>query len=373
MKTLFLTLKTFSATGAIEKVCRVAGRALYENSITGRGEFMMYSKDDPENVNTQPYLPANLFKGFDGSRIKFTIQSTKEGGKSDVAVLSHLDLLSTGYCIKLASPKTKLVLIAHGTEIWKPISRAKKIMMQKVDLLAPASNFTRSRIEELNEIPGDRFSVLYNCLDPFLPQPPGSARRKEFRNSYGFTDEEVVLMAFSRITSTKNDTGYDKILIGIKKLQSACPKLRLLCVGKYEEEEKTRLMQLIHALGIEYDVIFTGFVPESVIGDYFNMADAYIIPGEKEVFGFPFLEALYYNKLVIAGKINEDTTQGYEEKMGYFINIDNQEEIINTLKEVYDRVHSFRPDRGLLVDKFGFPAYKNNWKNLLEKLKFDTP
>ena len=246
-------------------------------------------------------------------------------------------------------------------------------MMQKVDLLAPASNFTRSRIEELNEIPGDRFSVLYNCLDPFLPQPPGSARRKEFRNSYGFTDEEVVLMAFSRITSTKNDTGYDKILIGIKKLQSACPKLRLLCVGKYEEEEKTRLMQLIHALGIEYDVIFTGFVPESVIGDYFNMADAYIIPGEKEVFGFPFLEALYYNKLVIAGKINEDTTQGYEEKMGYFINIDNQEEIINTLKEVYDRVHSFRPDRGLLVDKFGFPAYKNNWKNLLEKLKFDTP
>src|ERR1019366_7827259 len=325
--------------------------------------------DDPENINPQPYLPANVFRGFEHARLKFMTESIKEAKKSSVVVLSHFNLLPAGYLIKLIAPKTKLILIAHGIDIWKPISAAKKIMMQKVDLVVAASNFTKTKMAALHEIPGENFSVLYNCLDPFLPQPPGWSRRKEFRNSYGFDDDDVVLMAFSRITAAKNDTGYDKVLITIKKLQSVCPKLRFLCVGKYEEEEKTRLDLLIHALGIEYDVIFTGFIPESVIGDYFNMADVYIIPGEKEVFGFLFLEALYYYKPVIAGKINEDTTQGYEEKMGHFIDIDNQEEMIAAIRNTYNGVNTFRPDRRLLVDKFSFPAYKNNWKALFDKFK----
>jgi phosphatidyl-myo-inositol dimannoside synthase len=368
LKTLFLTLKTFSATGAIEKVCRVAGRALYENSLTHRGDFRMYSLEDPKNVNTQPYLPANVFRGFGKSRLQFIRESIQEAKKSAVVVLSHYSLLTEGYLIKLLAPQVKLVLIAHGIEIWKPISTAKKNMMRKVDQVVAASNFTKIKMASLNGIPDEKFSVLYNCLDPFLLQPPGWSRRKEFRNSYGFEDDDVVLMAFSRITAAKNDTGYDKVLITIKKLQSTCAKLRLLCVGKYDEEEKGRLDRLIYALGIEFDVIFTGFIPETVIGDYFNMADAYIIPGEKEVFGFPFLEALFYNKPVIAGKIDEDTTEGFEEKMGHFINIDNQEEIIDAVRKTYECINTFKPDRRLLVNKFSFPAYKDNWKVLFDKL-----
>ena len=328
----------------------------------------MYSLEDPRSVNTQPYLPANVFRGFGKSRVRFIKESIEEAKKSDVIVLSHYSLVPEGYLIKLFVPKVKLVLIAHGIEIWKPISSLKRKMMRKVDQIVAASNFTRMRMANLNEIPGEKFTVLYNCLDPFLLQPPGWSRRKEFRNSYGFEDDDVVLMAFSRITAMRNDSGYDKVLLAMKKLQAICPKLRLLCVGKYEEEEKKRLDRLINALGIEYDVIFTGFIPETVIGDYFNMADAYIIPGEKEVFGFPFLEALFYNKPIIAGKINEDTTQGFEEKMGHFINIQSQEEILAAVKSTYDHINTFKPDRSLLVDKFSFPAYKKNWHVLLDKL-----
>jgi len=369
LKTLFLTLKTFSATGAIEKACRVTARALYENSISGRGEFFMFARDDESSANTQPYLPANLYRSFNRSRLRFTWQCLRDAKKFDLVVLSHFNLLPAGYFMKMLAPKIKLVLIAHGIEIWKPIPVTKKFMMQKVDWLVPASNFTKSKIESLNGISHSKFCIVYNCLDPFLPAPPNSARRKEFRYSYGFEENDVVIMAFSRISESMNDIGYDKILVALKKLQSACPRLRLLCVGKYREGEKKRLDLLINALGIEFDVIFTGFVPETVIGEYFNMADAYIIPGEKEVFGFPFLEALYYNKIVIAGKIDEDTTQGYENKMGHFIDINDQEEIIVALKHVYDGIDTYRPDRSLLVDKFSFPAYKANWQSLFDKIK----
>ena len=43
---LFLTLRVFSATGGIEKVCRIIGKLLYEMTFSGNKKFDIYSSHD---------------------------------------------------------------------------------------------------------------------------------------------------------------------------------------------------------------------------------------------------------------------------------------------------------------------------------------
>ena len=61
-KVLFLTLRVFSATGGIEKVCRVAGKALYElHSGAGDQKLQIFSLYDESAEINDKYFPANIF------------------------------------------------------------------------------------------------------------------------------------------------------------------------------------------------------------------------------------------------------------------------------------------------------------------------
>ena len=129
---LLLTLRVFSATGGIEKVCRILGNALHDLCGSSAKNclkiFSMY--DAPDDID-EKYFPSTLFSGFGINKIRFVYSSVLQGIKSDVVILSHVNLLKVGFIIKLLSPKTKLVLFAHGIEIWKPLSSLKKKMILK--------------------------------------------------------------------------------------------------------------------------------------------------------------------------------------------------------------------------------------------------
>jgi glycosyltransferase involved in cell wall biosynthesis len=349
-------------------VCKVAGKALYENAIDHREEFAMYSKHDPCDGNTQPYLPSNNFKGFGGQKNKFIRQSIKQGSHSKVVILSHINLLLAGYLIKLASPKTKVVLIAHGIEVWRPLTAAKKKMLRAIDKVVAVSKFTREKLIQLFGIPGQKLEVINNALDPFLLPPQNPARRSEFRSSYGYTDNDIVLMTLSRLSATEQEKNYDKVLIAIKKLHVLLPQLKYVFVGKYDEEEKSRIEGLAGALGIEYDITFTGFVPDSVIADYYNMADIYIMPSEKEGFGISFIEAMYYNKPVIAGNRDGTTDALADGRLGVLVDPQNQQEITAAIQRVATGITAYMPDRKLLLEKFSFDVYKKKWETLIAGL-----
>ena len=366
MKILYLTEKTFSASGGIEKACRIASLAMHQYSIESQGEFAMYSRQDSKSSNTHPYLPPSAHRGFGASKISFIIKSVRQGIKSDVVVLSNVSLLLPGFLFKLFAPKKKLILFTRGIEDWESFSLFKQKMLHRADTIIISGNFTKQKMKELFGLPEEKFSVLDNCLDPFLPELPASSTRNEFRYTYGFDESDIVLMTLSRLSIKEKDNGYEKIMFAIKKLHYSHPHLKYLFVGKYSDEEKLRLDKMVHALGIEYDVTFTGFIPGAVIGDYYNMADVFIVPGAKEGFGISFIEALYYNKPVIAG--GSDGIAGHPENnsLGIRIDLQNPEDITAAIQKVTADLAAFMPDRKLVMEKFSYPVYKNNLGKLLE-------
>jgi len=367
---LFLTLKIFSATGGIEKVNRIAGKALYEiETERGKTNFRLYSMHDSNEDNIEnKYFSNSAFEGFNKHRGRFVYKSIRAGIKSDVVILSHINLLLVGFFIKVLSPKTKLILITHGIEVWKVFPTWKKYALKKCDLVLPVSKFTKDTMIRLNSFPGEQFKILNNCLDPLLPEALHEDKSKNLLDRYGFANDNIILMTLTRLSVKEKYKGHENVLYAIQKLIIANNNIRYLLVGKYDEAEKQRLDKLVHELGLSEFVVFAGFILDEEIAAHYNLADIYVMPSKKEGFGIVFIEALYYNKPVIAGNKDGSVDALCNGKFGLLVDPDDQKEIAEAIEKMISIPSNYLPDRNLLMEKFSYSTYKNNFKEIIISL-----
>ena len=365
--TLFLTLKTFSATGGIEKVGRVAGKALYELGKDA-AQLSIYSLHDLNNYK-QHYFPNDIFSGFRAQKISFVLQAIKRGMTADTVILSHINLSMAGYLIKLFSPNTRLILLAHGIEVWKPLTGIRKRMIDKCDTIMPVSNYTKNIMKRMNGIEESRFHVMHNCLDPYLSIPIVSGKSPHLKVRYGFKDDDIILVTVTRLSQKERYKGYDKVLMALKDLKQEHPKLKYLLIGKYDDAEKRRVDDLIREYDLSSLVTFAGFVPDSELAEHFNVSDIYIMPSEKEGFGIVFIEAMYYGLPVIAGNIDGSVDALLNGKLGLLVNPLKTGEIKEAIVKVIHDRKRYVPDRKLLMEHFGYNKYKEALRKEIQVVK----
>jgi glycosyltransferase involved in cell wall biosynthesis len=291
------------------------------------------------------------------------------GVKNNIVILSHANLLLVGFFIKLFSPKTKLILIAHGIEVWEPFTGIRKRMLLKCDKILAVSQYTKDVLIQLNKVSRLKLQVLNNCLDPFLEEPVNKEKDAGLLAKYHISGADRVLMTLTRLAAKERYKGYDIVIESLCKLKATYPRLKYLIVGKYDEAEKQRLDKMITAHQLEGQVIFAGFVPDEALADHFNLADIYIMPSEKEGFGIVFIEAMYYNKPVIAGNRDGSVDALLNGQLGLLVNPVSEEEITSAIKKMILDKEQYLPDQKLLMQNFSYPVYKNKWKEILEDLQ----
>lgn len=360
---LFLTLKVFSATGGIEKVCRIASKSLYEYGLKNNKKIAISSlHDPPKSAFNNNYFPRIVYKGYGVNKLGFISDAVKRGRKADVVLLSHINLLPVGWLIKKFSPKTKLILIAHGIEIWSPLKSYILKMLNCCDKILAVSEFTRGKIIAMHNFPANKCLVLNNCLDPFLPLPKNEDD-SELRKRYGFGPEDKIIFTLTRISTDERYKGYDKVIEALALLQDEHPNAKYLISGSYDKIEKGKIDDQILKLGLKDKVVLSGFIAEDELASHFNMADLYIMPSKKEGFGLVFIEAMYYSLPVIAGNVDGSTDALLNGELGILVNPDSIVEIKESLERVLSGKSAFIPNRKLLIDNFGYEAYKRNIEN----------
>lgn len=363
---LFLTLRIFSATGGIEKVCRLAGKALYELSgesyIQGIKVFSLY--DEPADINTT-YFPETIFSGFAKKRIRFLYAAIHKGIHSQIIILSHVNLLTVGYFIKLFSPKTKVILIAHGIEVWSSFPGWKKRMLQRCDQVIPVSDFTKKKMMEMYQLPEQKFTILNNCLDPFLPPPKQTKKDNSLLARYGMNASDMVLLTLTRLASKEKYKGYDQVIQAVYELRNTHPAIKYLLVGKYDATEKARLDAIIKRLGLQNQVVFSGFIADEELAAHYALADVYIMPSQKEGFGIVFIEAMFYGKPVIAGNKDGSADALKNGNLGLLVDPDNQQQITHALVEVLSNTEKYIPNHQEVMQNFSFEVYKEKLKGIL--------
>src|ERR1700733_11731593 len=121
-KIILFTLQTFSTTGGIQKMTRTLAHSLNSLAKRNNWSFSLWSLYDRNDQLMPQYVPAENFKGFDQSRRKFILQTIFNAKNPDIVILSHINLAVIGLLIKAVNPKCKIWLVAHGIEVWRPLS-----------------------------------------------------------------------------------------------------------------------------------------------------------------------------------------------------------------------------------------------------------
>lgn len=366
---LFLTLRIFSATGGIEKVCRIAGKGMYELGLQHHWRTKIHAiYGNKERPSENMYFPHLLVTGYNGQKILFSLNSIRAGLNSKVVVMSHVNLLLVGYLIKLFRPSTKLLMLAHGIEVWSPFPAWKKRMLKKVDIFLPVSHFTQQKMQDLYGLPAEKFIVLNNCLDPLLEVPLEKGKNPGLLQRYGLSAENKILLTVARMSDTEHYKGYDRVISALPSLVKEHPELRYLLVGKYDENERQRLDHIIAGLNLQDKVIFAGFVPDHELPLHFLLADVFVMPSEKEGFGIVFIEAMFYGLPVIAGNMDGSVDALANGELGQLVDPHDLNAIQKALAKILDDRERFLPDQKLLMNKFSYKTYKAKLEQLFAPL-----
>jgi phosphatidylinositol alpha-1,6-mannosyltransferase len=363
-KILLLTLKTFSLTGGIEKVCRSIAYALQQLKNKHLLDFNMISfYDDQPEAN---YIDVKLFSGYKGKRIKSFFYAVKEGIKSDTVILSHINLAPVGLLIKIINPKTELILWTHGIEVWRPINFIKKLFLRKVDQVVAVSNFTAKSLTEWHQVSSSKIKVILNALDPFFKVPRIESSSYLYEK-YHIPRSAPIIIALTRLSSSEQNKNYDKVIQLLGELKKEGKPVYYLLGGKYDEREYERIQQLKTQSHLEKEVILSGFVSDEEIIHYYHSAQAFVLPSTKEGFGLVFIEAQACGLQVLAGNQDGSTDAVLNPEAGILVDPTDTELLKQALLQIIENTPTLEQKQAIqtaCLNDFSFERFAMDFENL---------
>jgi phosphatidylinositol alpha-1,6-mannosyltransferase len=361
MKILFLYLDAFRQTGGIEKFNRAFMKALDDISKDGLINYKAFSVCD--DLPETKYVSVHNHRGFRNRKFVFTINALFGGLKNDLLVIGHLNLAPVALLIKLAKPKIKMILIAHGIEVWKKQSFIKSKLIKKTDTILAVSKFTREKILEHNKLSPDKIKIFPNTLDPFFIPPDKKEKPNYLLERYGLSKDTEIILTITRINRYEVYKGYDLVLQVLPDIVKLFPNVKYLLCGKYGPFEETKLKQFVEQYKLADHFIFPGFIKEEELIDHYLLADVFVMPSKKEGFGIVFIEAAACGTPVIAGNKDGSVDALLNGQIGKLVDPDNLSEIKESIIDAIK--NPVINNRDLLLENFGFEQFKKRLRMIL--------
>jgi len=161
------------------------------------------------------------------------------------------------------------------------------------------SNFARERLLAIG-VAEERIHRITPGVD--LNQFSLRARRPELVSRFSLHDQ-LVLVTVARLVARK---GHDTVIRSLPQLAQEFPNLKYLVVGGGPDRQA--LEQLARELNVAERVVFTGYVPENDLADFYALGDVMVMPnrcesnGDLEGFGMAFVEANAVGRPVVGGR-----------------------------------------------------------------------
>jgi phosphatidylinositol alpha-1,6-mannosyltransferase len=216
----------------------------------------------------------------------------------DLVICGHVNLLPLAHYLNLRL-RAPMVLLGYGIDVWSPPPDGARRMVASLDAVWVISAITRERMNEWAKLPDSRYVLMPNAihLERYGVGAPGA----EIVERHGLRGRKVI-MTLARLSSFERYKGIDEVLEVLPGLVREEPTLTYLIAG--DGDDRDRLERKCVELGVRDHVVFTGFVREHEKADYFRAADAFVMPGRGEGFGFVFLEALACGIPVVGSQVD---------------------------------------------------------------------
>lgn len=213
-----------------------------------------------------------------------------------------------------------LLTLQEGDDLGRLVSKTKIIkpwfnqIFKQADHIQCISNYLANWVRQLN--PSVPVSVIPNGVDFSVFNSNNKLRDK-----------------FSIVTTSRlvYKNGIDTL---IKALSFLPPQFKLIIIG--DGPDKNKLIKLTSDLNLSARVSFLGSLNQTKIVEYLNTSGVFVRVSRSEGLGNSFLEAMACDLPVIGTPVGGIVDFLVDNKTGWLVNKDNEEELALKIKWVVD-------------------------------------
>lgn len=219
------------------------------------------------------------------------ITSLFEGTSDDNAVLS-IGLLNNSY-FTVSSFYDLIPLLNAENYLTEPAFKKRYMdkieSLKRADLLLSISEYSKQEVEQALLINSAKvINISSAANDFFKPIRVDESRKQVLFKKLGIS--KPFLMTNSAFEHRKN---IDRLIRAFACLEKDLRNsYQLLLTGKVSDYEQDRLIDLAKLLGIEQQVLFSGYLEDEELLILLNSAHLFVFPSTHEGFGLPALEAM---------------------------------------------------------------------------------
>lgn len=156
--------------------------------------------------------------------------------------------------------------------------------------------------------------------------------------------------------TTRKHKNLSNLLLAFKIAIEHIPADKKLAISGSDKHISNKELSLISEINKNGKrIIFTGYLSNACVEEYFINADAYIFPSLSEGFGLPVLEAFYYNKPVLCS--NTTSLPEVAGDAALYFDPHDPKSIAKVINEFY----SNPPDKDALIKKGRDQLTKFSW------------
>jgi len=332
------------------------------SQLDDRNEYVLAGTD--KNFHELGPLRPNFTKFLQSDRTgswreQLALSLELDEEKPDVVHIPHHDcpfmmpgrlVVTIHDCVHVKFPPENLSRLRRYELYW----RTKRAVEGASQILA-VSNSTRDDLLNLFNLDAGRISVVHNALDERFSPAENGADRRTVLERYQLQDPFILYSG--RIRPHKN---IHRLIEAFAVLKSELRddeqyrNLKLIVIGDELSRHQYLRLTVVRS-GVQQDVRFFGFVPNSVLQVFYQSAALFAFPSLYEGFGLPPLEAMASRTPVLASN-----TSSLPEVLGdaaLLVNPENVFEIARGMKSILmeDALRTRLIERGMThISKFSW-------------------
>lgn len=308
-----------------------------------------------------------VFTGYAGSKVRFVATAARAAWKkAELIVAAYPDLGPLAPVARGLAPKAKIIVIAHGVDVWEPMSLFRRLALRKADLVLAPTKHTANQVAVQQGVAEERIRVLPWALDPDFaaanPNMSGSALPQ------GFPKGRVILTV-GRLSGDRYK-GVDTLITALPRLLTEWPELHLVVAGG--GGEYAWLEQIADGCGVRGHVHFLRGLSDAEIAACYSACEIFAMPSRGEGFGLVYLEAMAFGKPVIGGAHGGAPEVIEDGKTGFLVQHGDADQLATSLQTLLADSALGRKmgarGRARVQKDFHFDTFARSLKQILSEL-----
>ena len=195
-------------------------------------------------------------------------------------------------------------------------------MLKRSNRIIAVSDFTRRELLQYYKVKADKIRVIHNGVDTHKFQPASDKRKA--KQELGFNPDDIAVLSVGRLYARK---GLFTLIESIPAVVRRFPRAKFIISGKGQSNEMKKLVAHAQKLGVNDNIVFTGYYPDRKLPRLYQAADVFAFSTFYENLPFAVLEALSTGLPVVTTRVGGIPEMIDSGKNGFLVQPFNAQEL----------------------------------------------